>query len=83
MESNWKGARKESQQWTEGIGFAVTDKNAFKRIGKKGFKEAHDWTTGIGSAVLDKGASKRIGKYSNRASKEFIGSMKKSMKGLK
>ena len=84
MKSNWAGARKESQEWTEGIGFAVTDKDAFKRVGKRVYKEAHNWTTGMGSDVLDKTASRRIGKYANKSARSFIGDMKKSIsaKGL-
>jgi len=55
MKSNWTGARKESKDWTNGIGSAVLDKKASKRIGKYANKSAKSFISGMQKSISAKG----------------------------
>jgi len=43
MKSNYRGARKESRKWAEGMGKDVTDKNVAKRIAKHTDKDMNSF----------------------------------------
>jgi hypothetical protein len=54
MKSNWTGARKESKDWAIGIGTAVLDKKASKRIGKYANKSAKSFISDMKKSMSTK-----------------------------
>ena len=52
METNFKHARKETQDWVFGMGAAVTDKEAPKRIEKASSKDHKSFISGHQKSLL-------------------------------